>query len=92
MDTPAVYSSAEPTPLHGTTWGADLTALLTHLGRQFHRKDLRGHLSAYLTGLLSPIPQKNGWQLAEQAGEATPYVRYPTPAWTGQMGCRRRPR
>ena len=27
---------------------------------------------AYLAGLLSPIERKNGWQLAEQAGEATP--------------------
>jgi SRSO17 transposase len=27
---------------------------------------------AYLAGLLSPIERKNGWQLAEQAGESTP--------------------
>jgi hypothetical protein len=27
---------------------------------------------AYLRGLLSPVERKNGWQLAEEAGEATP--------------------
>ena len=27
----------------------------------------------YLRGLLSPVERKNGWQLAEQAGDATPY-------------------
>ena len=27
---------------------------------------------AYLRGLLSPVERKNGWQLAEQAGDATP--------------------
>ena len=26
----------------------------------------------YLKGLLSPVERKNGWQLAEQAGDATP--------------------
>ena len=26
----------------------------------------------YLQGLLSPVERKNGWQLAEQAGDATP--------------------
>ena len=26
----------------------------------------------YLRGLLSPVERKNGWQLAEQAGDATP--------------------
>lgn len=29
-------------------------------------------MRSYLQGLLSPIARKIGWQLAEQAGEATP--------------------
>jgi SRSO17 transposase len=35
-----------------------------------------GCLSAkkYLTGLLSPVERKNGWQLSEALGETTPYV------------------
>jgi SRSO17 transposase len=35
-----------------------------------------GWLSAkkYLTGLISPVERKNGWQLSESLGETTPYV------------------
>src|SRR5215469_7727323 len=35
-----------------------------------------GCLSAkkYLTGLISSVERKNGWQLAEALGETTPYV------------------
>ena len=29
--------------------------------------------AGYLKGLLSPVELKNGWQLAKQAGNATPY-------------------
>jgi SRSO17 transposase len=35
--------------------------------------EARQRLAAYLRGLLSPVERKNGWQLAEQAGYATPY-------------------
>lgn len=42
-----------------------------------HRATLRplrttGRVLAYLKGLLSPTKRKNGWQLAEQAGEKNP--------------------
>lgn len=30
-------------------------------------------MRAYLEGLLSSVERKNGWQLAERAGEARPY-------------------
>lgn len=30
-------------------------------------------MRGYLEGLLSPVERKNGWQLAERAGETTPY-------------------
>jgi SRSO17 transposase len=35
-----------------------------------------GRLSAkkYLTGLISPVERKNGWQLSESLGETTPYI------------------
>jgi SRSO17 transposase len=51
-----------------------LQALLASLGRHFARREARVHLGAYFTGLLSPVERKNGWQLAEQAGDATPYA------------------
>jgi SRSO17 transposase len=67
------FSTAAPTPGDAARWAADLSALLGHLGRHFARSEPRAHLRAYLTGLLSPIERKNGWQLAEHAGDATPY-------------------
>jgi SRSO17 transposase len=33
----------------------------------------RRRVRAYLKGLLSPVERKNGWQLAEQAGDTSPY-------------------
>lgn len=67
-------SSADPTPAQAADWAADLETLLGHLGRHFARREARAHLRAYVTGLLSPIERKNGWQLAEVAGETTPYA------------------
>ena len=68
------FSVAAPTPAHAAGWAASLQTLLALLGRHFARSEARTHLGAYLTGLLSPIERKNGWHLAEQAGDATPYA------------------
>ena len=53
-------------------WAAGLGALHRRIGRRFKRLEARRRALAYLRGLLSPVERKNGWQLAEQAGEATP--------------------
>ena len=39
----------------------------------FARREARRHAWAYIRGLLSPVERKNGWQLAEVNGDATPY-------------------
>ena len=39
---------------------------------RFRRPEPRRRALAYLRGLLSPVERKNGWQLAEQAGDGTP--------------------
>ena len=39
---------------------------------RFRRPEPRRRTLDYLRGLLSPVECKNGWQLAEQAGDATP--------------------
>lgn len=54
-------------------WADGLGGLVQQIGRCFGRREARQRVAAYLTGLLSPIERKNGWQLAEQAGDATPY-------------------
>jgi SRSO17 transposase len=44
------------------------------LAPRFARSEARHHAQAYLWGLLSPVERKNGWQLAEAAGDQTPYA------------------
>ena len=53
-------------------WAAELNAVHARLAPRFARSEPRQRVRSYLQGLLSPIERKNGWQLAEQAGEPTP--------------------
>ena len=55
-------------------WGAAFEEVCKRIGPIFARSETRERAQAYLRGLLSPIERKNGWQLAEEAGEATPYA------------------
>jgi SRSO17 transposase len=45
---------------------------MKRIGGRFGRVEPRRRAQAYLRGLLSPIERKNGWQLAEIAGDRTP--------------------
>src|SRR4051794_41971587 len=53
-------------------WADGLAALHARVGRRFARAEPRRRALAYVQGLLSPVERKNGWQLAELAGGATP--------------------
>src|SRR3954452_8372941 len=53
-------------------WAEGLEALHARGGRRFARAEPRRRALAYVRGLLSPVERKNGWQLAELAGEPTP--------------------
>src|SRR5437763_8169034 len=53
-------------------WGRGLSAMHARIAPRFRRAEPRRRALAYLRGLTSPVERKNGWQLAEQAGEATP--------------------
>jgi SRSO17 transposase len=54
-------------------WASGLEAVVTRLGTRFQRTALRQRVTAYVRGLISPIARKNGWPLAEAAGDPTPY-------------------
>jgi SRSO17 transposase len=54
-------------------WLVELAAVDARLAPHFGRVELRDRASAYVHGLLSGAESKNGWQLAEQVGNATPY-------------------
>jgi hypothetical protein len=53
-------------------WAAGLEALHARIAGRFARAEPRQRALAYLRGLLGNVTRKNGWQLAEHAGERTP--------------------
>jgi SRSO17 transposase len=53
-------------------WAAGLQALHARIAGRFGRAEPRRRVLAYLRGLLGNVGRKNGWQLAEHAGERTP--------------------
>jgi SRSO17 transposase len=53
-------------------WAAGLDALHVRIAGRFARAEPRRRALAYLRGLLGNVGRKNGWQLAEHAGERTP--------------------
>ena len=55
-------------------WAAGLEQLLARMGPCFKNAMGRRRLAKYVRGLLADVQRKNGWQLAEEAGESTPYA------------------
>src|ERR687886_445276 len=53
-------------------WSRELDALAARMAPRFVRAEPRRRALAYLRGLLLPLERKNGWQLAEAAGDASP--------------------
>ena len=53
-------------------WAVGLGGLHARIAGRFVRAEPRQRALAYLRGLLGNVGRKNGWQLAEHAGEATP--------------------
>src|ERR671933_758023 len=54
-------------------WRSELARLHERLGGLFVRAEPRRQVGLYLEGLLSAVERKNGWQLAEQIGDARPW-------------------
>lgn len=63
---------ANTTPTQVVQWAQALTHLHARIAARFARPEPRRRALKYLQGLLSDTSRKNGWQLAEQAGEARP--------------------
>lgn len=53
-------------------WRDELNDLGSRIGPRFVRSEVRQRALVYLEVLLGDVPRKNGWQLAEHAGDATP--------------------
>jgi SRSO17 transposase len=53
-------------------WGQELERIHARIAPRFARSGPRRRALSYLKGIVSSIKRKNGWQLAEHAGEARP--------------------
>ncbi len=53
-------------------WSAGLDGLFAQVAGRFFRPEPRRRARAYVRGLLAPLAGKNGWTLAEVAGDPTP--------------------
>jgi SRSO17 transposase len=54
------------------SWLSGLDDLFARVAGRFGRVEPRRQARLYLMGLLAPVERKNGWQLAEAAGDAAP--------------------
>lgn len=53
-------------------WGADFLRFCARFADIFRRKEPRAQAAKYLRGLMSSVPRKNSWQVAEVIGDRTP--------------------
>ena len=53
-------------------WAQEVDTVAARLAPRFGRAEPRRRVAGYLRGLLAPVERKNGWQLAEAIGDATP--------------------
>src|SRR5260370_19599629 len=81
-ETPPLPEGTTPTPATPVAAGTpalraaadEVPRVAARLGPRFAREEARLRTQAYQRGLLSPLERKNGWQLAEAAGDRTPYA------------------
>src|SRR5918998_877366 len=53
-------------------WSAELDRLHARIAGRFTRAEPRRRARQYLSGLVAGLDRKNGWTLAEQAGDVSP--------------------
>jgi len=53
-------------------WAAELDRLHARMSGRFARAEPRRRVRSYITGLVAGLDRKNGWTLAEHAGELSP--------------------
>ncbi|GHO50717.1 hypothetical protein KSX_88800 [Ktedonospora formicarum] len=56
-----------------TLWERTFDQICQRICHPFVRQESWLRAKKYLYGLLSPVEQKNGWQIAEEVGESTTY-------------------
>jgi SRSO17 transposase len=64
--------SGRPTRATVERWADEVEAVAERIGPRFARSEPRRRAVGYLRALLGDAERKNGWQVAEHLGEATP--------------------
>ncbi len=72
QDKHITFAGTKTTSTNVCHWAQTLFRLHERLAPRFARPEPHRRVLAYLQGILSETPRKNGWQLAEHAGEARP--------------------
>jgi SRSO17 transposase len=70
MPVPPFISAASPQ----AAWTNAFQELGQRMRPYFARPEPHQHALAYIEGLMSDVSRKNGWQVAEAIGEASPYA------------------
>lgn len=69
---PVVVYDGAVTRADVDVWESGLEGVLTRIRPLFYRTESKKHAEQYFRGLLSQIERKNGWTIAEHAGELEP--------------------
>jgi hypothetical protein len=68
------FFSAHPSASPEEMWTAAFERLSQRIRHSFTRPETHQHALTYMQGLMGDVSRKNGWQVAEAMGEATPYA------------------
>jgi len=71
---PFLSPSPNSSPSPERVWATAFNELGQRIRHSFVRHEPYHQALAYVQGLMSPVERKNGWQVAEEVGEATPYA------------------
>src|SRR5262245_28416571 len=66
------FNGSRTTSIEVCRWAQSLFDLHARIAPRFARPEPRRRALAYLQGILGETARKNGWQLAEHAGEVCP--------------------
>ena len=69
----AFFPPESPSSSPEEAWTTALDQLSQQIRQHFVRSESHQRALAYMQGLMSGASRKNGWQVAEEVGEATPY-------------------
>jgi SRSO17 transposase len=71
-DRPVVVYDGAVSRTDVDVWESELKSLCERISSLFYRAESKKHAEQYVRGLLSPLERKNGWTIAEHAGEVEP--------------------